>query len=57
MFTISRAGKNEFKMNKRGEMKENRSDRISKLKQDTMKPYQLSFLNNPMIQISNSKQK
>ena len=44
-----------FGMNKRGEMKENRSDRISKLKQDTMKPYQLSFLNNPMIQISNSK--
>ena len=38
MFTISRAGKNEFKMNKRGEMKENRSDRISKLKQDTRKP-------------------
>ena len=40
MFTISRAGKNEFKMNKRGEMKENRSDRISKLKQDTRKPYE-----------------
>ena len=38
MFTISRAGKNEFKMNKRGEMTENRSDRISKLKQDTRKP-------------------
>ena len=56
MFTISRAGKNEFKMNKRGEMKENRSDRISKLKQDTMKPYQLSFLHHPMIQISSSKQ-
>ena len=46
-----------FGMSKRGEMKENRSDRISKLKQDTMKPYQLSLLNNPMIQISNSKQK
>ena len=56
MFTISRAGKNEFKMNKRGEMKENRSDRISKLKQDTMKPYQLSFLYYSMIQISSYKQ-
>lgn len=44
MFTISRAGKNEFKMNKRGEMKENRSDRISKLKQDTRKPCILFLL-------------
>ena len=45
-----------FGMNKRGEMKENRSDRISKLKQDTMKPYQLSFLYYSMIQISSYKQ-
>ena len=33
-----------FGMNKRGEMKENRSDRISKLKQDTMKPINFLFV-------------